>query len=306
MSAALSQTILFPEVVAPRRAIITREIGEHRNIPPMRLTTRDGKILETIHAYDGVLSEHQIKRLFFTGSSQMQLRMRHLFRHGYVARPDRRRRASIPAMVYWLTRKGAEYVAGLSGTPLEEFSYRREPKWMQLLHDLSVNDVRISFQEAGQIEPDIAVEEWIPQGIFWANPDRVEFRLPNGSVGKRFIRPDGYAVVSRGAYVSRLLLELDRATEHNPRFGVEKVIPGIAYIRSDLYCRRFGFNSGKWLVITTSERRLKNLKRITEAVAGHNAGLFYFTTIEHIDAAHLFSAPIWQRGGNTTPVALFQ
>ncbi len=271
----------------------------------MRFTARDSRILEAIHAFDGVLSDLQIQRLFFTGSSQTQLRMRLLYQHGYVARPDRRQRASIPTMVYWLTQKGAAYVAGLSGTPIKEFSYRRQPKWMQLRHDLSVNDVRITFLEAGQRVPGMTVENWIPQEVFWASPDRVEFTLPNGKVGRRFVRPDGYAVISQGAYVSRLLVELDRATEHNPRFGVEKVIPGIAYIRSESYRRRFGYNSGKWLVITTNDRRLKNLKRTTEVVAGSNAGLFYFTTLERVDAVRVFSAPIWHRGGEESPVALF-
>src|SRR5689334_14197966 len=115
------------------------------NPPAMGFTARDGHILEAIHAFDGMLSDEQIKRLFFTGTSQMQLRMRLLFHHGYVARPDRKQRASIPHMVYWLSERGAAYVAGLAGTPLGEFSYRREPKWMQIAHDLAINDVRITF-----------------------------------------------------------------------------------------------------------------------------------------------------------------
>lgn len=284
---------------------VTNQRTEAKPAPVMRITARDGRILEAIHAFDGVLSDAQIKRLFFTGTSQMQLRMRLLFNHGYVARPDRRRRASIPNMVYWLTPQGAEYVAGLSGTPLGEFSFRREPKWMQLTHDLAVNDVRIAFLKACTPDSGFVLDEWIPQGIFWANPDRVDFTLPNGKSGKRFIRPDGYAVIRRGDYTARLLLELDRATEHNPRFGVEKVVPGIAYIRSQVYRTRFGFNSGKWLVVTTGDKRLKNMKRATELVAGNNAGLFYFTTFNQIDEHSVLTAPIWLKGGEDTPTGLF-
>ena len=256
--------------------------------------------------FDGVLSDEQIKRMFFTGMSQLQFRMRLLYQNGYVARPDRRRRASIPRMVFWLTEHGAAYVAGLSGTPLAEFSYRREPKWLQLTHDLAVNDVRITLMQACQSNLGVVLEEWIPQSHFWAHPDRVEFQLPDGKQEKRYIRPDGYAVVTHGSYVARLLLELDRATEHNPRFGVEKVIPGIAYVRSDSYRRRFGFNSGKWLVITTSERRLQNMKRACERVAGSGAGLFYFTTLDRVAADTIFSSPIWYRGGGEEPIRLLQ
>jgi hypothetical protein len=276
-----------------------------KKTPSMRLTARDGHILEAIHAFDGVLSDEQIKRLFFTGSSQMQLRMRLLYTYGYVSRPDRRRRASIPTMVFWLTEQGAAYVAGLTGTPVNEFAYRKEPKWMQLTHDLAVNDVRLSFIQACQTSPDITLEEWIPQAEFWAYPDRVEYTLPDGKTGRRFIRPDGYAVVRRGEYVSRLLLELDRATEHNPRFGLEKVIPGIAYIRSKGYKIRFGFNSGKWLVVTTGEKRLQNMKRVTERVAGSNAGLFYFTTYKEITDQTILTNPIWYKAGEDGKTALF-
>ena len=40
-------------------------------------------------------------------------------------------------------------------------------------------------------------------------------------------------------------------TEDNPRFGEEKVLPGIAYVRSEVYAQRFGDKSGRWLVVTT-------------------------------------------------------
>jgi hypothetical protein len=273
--------------------------------PPMRLTARDGRILEAIHAYDGLLSDLQIQKLFFTGASQMQLRMRLLYQHGYVARPDRRRRASISTMVYWLDTKGAAYIAGLSGIPLEEFSYRREPKWMQLEHDLAVNDVRITFAEACRKTPNFAMEEWIPQSEFWAHPDRVEYRLPNGRAASRFIRPDGLCIIRHGDYYSRLLLEVDRAQEDNPRIGREKIIPGIAYLRSAAYKRRFGFSSGRWLFITTSLRRLMNMKRQTETLAGNDAKLFFFTIFDALTPQSLLTAPIWWRGGNDTPVSLF-
>ena len=243
----VSPTIVFslnPQE-PPRRRLPQYLRTDESKRPSMRLTMRDSRILEAIHSFDGVLSDQQIKRLFFSGTSQMQLRMRLLYQHGYVAHPDRRRRASLSSMVYWLHERGAEYVAGLSGIPLNEFSYRREPKWMQLEHDVAVNDLRIAFMEACQATPGFTLEEWIPQGEFWAQPDRVTFTLPNGKKAARNIRPDGYCVIKHRDYTSRLLFELDRATEDNPRFSREKVVPGLAYIRSESYRKRFGFASGR-------------------------------------------------------------
>lgn len=299
-------TLFSQDLVKPTRIRLPQYLrADETKRPAMRLTTRDSRILEAIHAFDGVLSDRQIKRLFFSGTSQMQLRMRLLYQYGYVARPDRRKRASLSSMVYWLDERGAEYVAGLSGAPLSEFSYRREPKWAQLDHDLAVNDLRLTFVEACKTLPAFALEEWIPQGEFWAQPDRVSFSLPNGQKAARYIRPDGYCVIKQADYTSRLLLELDRATEDNPRFSREKVVPGIAYIRSESYKKRFGFASGRWLVITTSNRRLQNMKRQAEIVAGNDAKLFFFTTLQAITPTTLFTAPIWWRGGESQPTFLF-
>src|SRR5713226_7610452 len=105
--------ISMPQPVHDRRA---------EKPKPMQFTKRDGRILEAIHAYDGMLGDYQIKRLgFFTGERQLRGRMGLLFQHGYVARPDRKRRAALDCVIYWLDERGAEYVAGLYGQDLSEF-----------------------------------------------------------------------------------------------------------------------------------------------------------------------------------------
>ncbi|MBL8163272.1 MAG: replication-relaxation family protein [Anaerolineae bacterium] len=288
-------------VTAPKRlSVFTRS-----DQPPlMRLTERDKRILEAIHAYDGILADYQIQRLFFTGRTQMQTRTRLLYQHGYLARPDRRHRALLPSMVYWLGERGAAYVAGLDGQSIQEFTYRREPRWQQVEHDLAVNDVRIALTQACVRHPHLLLEEWLPQSEFWAHPDRVEYTDLTGKRLARRVRPDGYCVILSGDRRFRLLWEIDRSTEDNPRFVREKVLPGIAYIRNPAYVARFGHPSGLWLIVTTSERRLRNMKRQTEQAAGDNAHLFYFTTIEQIAADTVLSAPIWRRGGGEAPTTL--
>jgi hypothetical protein len=93
----------------------------------MRLTSRDSRILEAVHAFDGILADHQIQRLFFTGKTQAQLRTRLLYQHGYLARPDRRKRAALPAMIYWLDERGADHVAALRGQTLAELHTADSP-----------------------------------------------------------------------------------------------------------------------------------------------------------------------------------
>ncbi len=275
------------------------------NVPPMRLTERDRRILETVHAYDGLLSEQQIRHLFFTGRTATQVRLMLLYQHGYLNRPDRRQRAALPAMIYWLSEKGAAYVASLNGQALADFPWRKEPRMMQVEHDLAVNDLRITITKACQTIPHFSLNQWIAASEFHADPDKVEYLLPNKSKASRFIRPDGYCVISKGDYTSRLLIEVDRATEDNGRITKEKLLPGLAYIRSDAYKQRFGFSSGRWLFVTTSDRRLKHMKQAAENSVKNDAKLFYFTTVERITTDTIFTTPIWFRGGDEVATTLF-
>ncbi len=79
----------------------------------MRLTARDIHIIEAIHAYDEMLGFSQIQRLFFSCKSQTELRMKLLYQHEYVNRPNQDQRRRNPQMIYWLDKRGAEIVAGV-------------------------------------------------------------------------------------------------------------------------------------------------------------------------------------------------
>lgn len=272
-----------------------------------KFTPRDGQILEAIHAYDGMLADYQLRALFFTGESQFRLRMRYLSQHGYVSRPTYKERAAIRHMVYWLSKQGAAYVAGKTGTPVEEFTYLKTPRWSQLDHDIAVNDVRLAFTNACRDSHNtFAVSEWIPQSEFYSDPDKVDYQDAHGRTKSRLIRPDAYIILDHAGKPYRFLLELDMATESNVRFGREKVLPGLAYLRSAVYEKRFGHRSGRFLIVTTSDRKLTNLKRQTELVAGKDAKQFYFTTLAGVKGSAILTDAIWYRGGEEAKGALFR
>lgn len=258
----------------------------------MRLTERDRRILEAVHTYDGVLSFSQLQRLFFTGKSQSELRLRLLYQNSYLARPDEGQRRRVPEMIYWLDKKGAEIVASLDGTPLPEFYWRKEPRWFQLEHDLEVTDFRLDLIQACQTDASIRIESWIPESEFWAYPDEVTYNF-QGKPLKRHIRPDGFFMLNTGDHRIRYLLEIDRSTEDNPRFLREKILPGLAYLKSESYEKRFGHRSGRWLVVTTGERRLSNM--LSQASLAKVNGLFYFTTFDKVNPKTLLHSPIWRR-----------
>ena len=100
----------------------------------------------------------------------------------------------------------------------------------------------------------------------------------------------------------RYLLEIDRSTEDNPRFLREKILPGLAYLKSRAYEERFGYRSGRWLVVTTGERRLTNM--LSQARRGNAQGIFYFTTYDQINVNNLLFTPIWRRADRDDPVPL--
>ena len=272
---------------------------------PIRLTFRDIRILETIHAFDGLLSLKQIDLLFFSGQgrSQPRARMRALFDNDYVQMPDLEAIHKVPLgeAVYWLDRKGASIVAGLQGKKLSEFKWRRKPRFAQIEHDLRVNDFYIAVRKACQRDNNLHLVTWLPESEFAMQPDRVSFETLSGKLRERTMQPDGYFAIERQASFGRLkqfnfLLEIDMGTEDNPRFAREKVRPGVAYLKSESYANRFGTRHGRYLIVTSGERRMRNMKSQTERNGGN--GLFYFSTFEDIKSGSVLTAPAWLLAGH--------
>jgi hypothetical protein len=146
--------------------------------------------------------------------------------------------------------------------------------------------------------------------------DVIEFEIKgkNGEnrTEKKGICPDGYfEIVDEKRKINgtparaRFLLEIDRSTHDNPSFGREKIIPGVAYIKSPAFKRRFGYNSGRWLIVTTGNTRMKNLMQQTFQLAGSFSKTFLFTTFNQLMNKNILTAPIWTQPGSNQPLALF-
>ncbi len=261
------------------------------------------------------MADYQIEGLFFSSHARMKARMSKLFHNGYVARLDRAQRAQLPYMAYCLDKRGAEFVASLEGVPLKTLGWRKPwDGWDIVRHDVELNDLRIAAMRALAQLPSTRLVNWMNSRHFNKYADPVQYRDRKGRERTRRIQPDGYFHVintgTLGERHSRFFIERDRRTEDNPRFFVEKVLPGLAYLRSGAYAARFGAFSARWLVVTTGERRLANMKAHTEHQAAKmdmNARAFYFTTFDkavHSDA--FFTAPIWVQAGNEKPTPLFR
>jgi len=293
-----------------------------------------------IYEYGGVLARRHLKHMFFPNATlrALQKRLAKLVNNGYLARPTihQRRTQPISEPIYWLGWKGIIWVAGQNNVavPLptnqgenqmrtlarklraQGTRWLREPRWIQLAHDLAVIDLRMAVEQAVRELPSCSLETWIHESDFRSDGDTVTYRVTGRDgtvkqVSKR-VYPDSYFVVvdkqrlTQGLMArARFLLELDNATHANERFGREKVVPGLAYIKSSEYKARFGDNSGRWLVVTTGRVRMRNLMRQTHQVAGAGAAIFLFTTFDQSKTGNILTDPVWWQVGREEPTPLF-
>ncbi|MEX1248670.1 MAG: replication-relaxation family protein [Anaerolineales bacterium] len=311
----------------------TKRFERKLSPPPMRFQARDGDILAAVHKYDGLLAKRQIKQLFWPQASlqAMERRLSLLYHTAYLNMPDfdQRRIYPISEPIVWLGWRGVLFVASQIGIEIEPpkpvnenqlrrlekrlreagLRWQREPRWSQIAHDIAVNDFRLTVEQAANHWPSISLEEWIPEGEFLTNMDTVV--ISSADKQRKGIRPDGFFVlvdhlrqIENSPAKARFLLELDNSTHPLNRFGRDKALAGLAYIRSNAYRKRFGFNSGRWLVVCKSQARMINLKKQTEKVLGRQATNFLFTTFDKVLPTTVINMPIWWRGGSSDQIAL--
>lgn len=275
-----------------------------KTVPGLVLQPRDLELFEAVHAFDGVLSEEQIRRLFFKGGERAcRYRLSKLWQNGYLAKPSREQRGHLPCMIYWLDELGAKAVASQQGAKFEQFQWVKHPRWGQVAHDIAVNDFRVDVLEAVQMIPQLELGTWYSEGVFRRWKDEVRFPTEKGMTRKQ-VTPDGYFELWLNAKKFRLLFELDMATRDNPNFVLEKARPCLGYIKSDLYRQRFGHNAGRVLVVTKSLLRLRYMKAKVEDALGSAAGVFLFSTFDLVNAETVLTEAIWYRGGEQVPSSL--
>lgn len=310
-----------------------------RNPKPMRFQQRDKEIIFAIYKHDGMLARRQLKAMFWPTSTNqaMERRLSLLQQNGYLDWPSKQHRGLHPISepIIWLGWRGVMQIIGEMEIIIEPPSnhgenqlrlfarrlrdkgirWQREPRWSQIAHDIAVNDFRLAVEWAANIWPSLTLETWLPEGEFLTDTDRITFNTTNRNgkhiQQKRGIRPDGYfelldhlRQINGSPARARFLLELDNSTHPLDRFGKEKAIAGLAYIRSKEYKERFGFNSGRWLIVCKSQLRMENLKEQTENVLKNDARHFLFTTLESAVPEKVLNSPIWLRGGELIPERL--
>ena len=280
----------------------------------MRFTERDKDTLQTIYEFEGLMSKRQIAEACFDGNQDTaRKRLRTLFEHGYLRQPEEEEVHRVPVgeWIYWLDTLGLEAVAGLRGEdPLKADKAKREaPQWAKIEHDLTLNDFRLTVNHALALHPEITPGMWVNEKTITRWADEVTFVQPNGRKAEKRFSPDGFFMVRRPRKqrideeeVFAFLVEIDKGTHSNPAFADEKVYPGIAYLNSPVYEKRYGVRFGRFLVVTTGGKRLEHMLQQTARIRGGE--VFYFTTFAQVKPETVLTDPIWLVAGKRDPIAI--
>ena len=271
--------------------------------PPMRLTERDKRIVLAVHEYR-LLSSPQIEVLFFPSEkprgckTSCQRRLQLLYHYGFLDR------VALPTVigagrfphVYAVDDVGADLVASVSGYDRADLGWKPAsnvlgPQFVS--HTLAVNDFRVALTRLATTSR-FGLQEWIGESQFRSATmkDRVPFRLRGARVTRNY--PDGYfASIAPGAErAAHFFLEVDRGTMSNRRWQ-EKVKAYIEFRSRGLSRKHFSTGNFRLLTVTTTARRLENLKNATERAGGDH--YFWFTTRDNVDfwQPQKLLGPVW-------------
>jgi hypothetical protein len=202
--------------------------------------------------------------------------------------------------VYVLDRLGADLVASVLGCDRADLGWKPTSNMLGtefVSHTLVVNDFRVAMDLVVRT-PGLELTDWVGEAQFrtTALRNRVPFRVRGARITRNY--PDGYFALSVSGrdQLAHFFLEIDRGTMSNKRWQ-DKVRAYIEFRVRGLSQKHFGTRNFRLLTVTTTERRLGNLKRATEKVDSDHH--FWFAVQNSIDIwnPQTLLAPIWYVAG---------
>jgi len=264
------------------------------NAVPHVLTDRDMAIVAAVAKYR-LLSRSQIQRLFGFGAiTRVNFRLQKLFHNGYLRRHYLPMLKGSSQAIYTLDTAGGPVAAERLGKEAKDFW---RPKTtlhpLFLVHQLTVNDVRIAFKLSARAHDDHQLLQWLPEEECY---DRFFF-----GGHWRSLTPDAFLRYRVGQQILSAFIEVDRGTMPNRRFR-DKVERYFAYDVSRRYTELYKGQRFRVLVVAPSIARLTNLKATVAQVAQRYC---WFTTRREV-LQHGPFARIWQVVGREAEVPLFE
>lgn len=261
----------------------------------IRLTSRDEAVIEAIYRYR-VLDTKQIKQLFFAnvGRRVAERRLERLFDHEYLVRRRPPPNANIlnpmaSAILYLLGKRGNQFLLSNGYDEVRWNPRHNTVGYEHLEHLMAINNVRIAVEIACHDSEIYQLDKWIDDTTLKQNSEYVRLSGLRKPVA---VIPDGYFRLTLPDGDVHFFLELDRANMESKRIK-RKVRAYLAY-RGQAE-RRFGSSKFRVLFVTTSQKRLLNMKKATEDAKGKTR--FWFTTIEDLSSNSVLNQEIWHVSG---------
>ncbi len=238
------------------------------------LQERDRRLLEALESMR-VIDREQAKVVAgFHSTTRANVRLLALSQAGYLKRSFIGSRQA----VYWLASKGLK-------PEKQTGENAAEPAGLFLRHQLEINRARLLVQFSG-----IPVAGW--WFVRWQS-----FQKPlSGTVP---LIPDGYFELGSSQGVRATFLEVDLGTESGAVFA-RKASLYLTLATSGEFSKQFGRSQFRVLVLTTSPRRLQNLR---EGVAKLTDKIFWFGTLSALSRESFWTA-VWLRPTGDQPQSL--
>lgn len=278
------------------------------------LTPRDHGIFQSLLEYR-YLSASQLQRLHFPSQQTAARRLRVLTATGHVATF---RAPGIEERLTMLTDRGAHALAEQRLVPVESLGWtgqRLQPKdYLFLKHFLAAADFRIAVSQACAVDGDLELVGFIPEHRGTRSQKGTVDKYTRDTVhdtskpGARITHtPDGVFALARAGKAAIFFLEIDRGTEvlaHAQQGFLKTIRFYLSYLVSEGYQRYrddFGavepFKPPRVLILTTSERRLENMR----ALAGnypfepaHAKRFLWAAPLSILSSPDLLTTPAWQ------------
>lgn len=262
----------------------------------MRLTERDQKIIVRCFE-DKLLSTSFLQRLYFPSLVSCSRRLRMLFSNHYLDRwffP-----ASPPEMgkkeAYYSVGKGGESLVALKlGIPAEKIethsrTLKRRIKSYSILftlaHIKAISRARFSFERAFAMNDKVELISWLPERLLQQQfKDGKSKKLRPDALLKYFTKPNGKKYTA--------FLEVDLATESSKQIQ-KKVSRYLAFSKTALPQQKFGTTLFRVIILTTSDKRSKNIKKSVESITDK---IFWITDFSLLKGDFL-GLPIFLRAG---------
>lgn len=291
-----------------------RKRAKAEDRPVFRITARDEEVLRAVYTYQ-TLTTQQISDLLFAPidmitppkpHSRVRHRLKGLYHYGLLARHEQPHTFAEGRrfFLYQLDRQGAEWLAHQGDGGIQALNWKPGETLSPLFleHLIASNNVRIAIVRSAA-RHGFTIEQWLDERTLKQvqNKDMVVLTNAQGKRQTASVVPDGYFHLRTDSHHYHQFVETDLSSvtvaskNWTRRTWARKILTYLEYYRSGKYHARYHTKSMRILTVTTGQKRLENLRAITEEVGG--AARFWYTTFERILHADILVDPIWNVAG---------